>query len=241
MKLIALASFVVISTTVTGCESSPRSTSTSAVNVHVVAKPKAGTPERFTHVAVYDAAPAPAAAATGTYERVDYNNLSDIIVWLEPVVPTSPVTPPPHTMNVDPQKPSGYVHAASVGQTIEFRNTSSQPIVLYSVSEGNEFELPPIAPGAMASYVPKTEGLIEILADPAKPPIAQMYVAPSPWVSRARSGRTVTFDNVPPGDYRIVAWHPRLPGSTSTTTVQPGTVTNSTVTIGVNALSESSR
>ncbi|MBC8107022.1 MAG: hypothetical protein H7Z14_10570, partial [Anaerolineae bacterium] len=139
-----------------------------------------------------------------------------------------------------PQKPSSYVHAASVGQQINFRNTSARPIVLYSVADGNEFELSSIAPGATASYVPKTEGLVEILADPAKPPIAQMYVAPSPWVARAQSGRSVIVNDVPPGDYRIVAWHPRLPSSTSTTTVRAGTVTNSTITIGVNALSDSS-
>ena len=116
-----------------------------------------------------------------------------------------------------------------------------RPIVLYSVSDGNEFELPPIAPAASASYIPKSEGQIEILADPAKPPIAQMYVAPSPWVAHARSGQTVKFNGLPPGEYEIVAWHPRLPGSTSKTTLQAGHVTNATVTIGVNALSDSTR
>ncbi|MBC8109193.1 MAG: hypothetical protein H7Z14_21585, partial [Anaerolineae bacterium] len=157
MKNIALASFVLIYIALTGCEAAPKSTSTSGVKVHVVAKPKAGadTGQRITRVAVYDAAPPPAPAATGTYERVDYSNLSDIIVWLEPVARGTPAVTLPHTMNVDPQKPSSYVHAASVGQKINFRNTSARPTVLYSVADGNEFELSSIAPGATASYVPK--------------------------------------------------------------------------------------
>lgn len=240
MKIIALASFVLICTALPGCSAAPRSDSMASAHVRVIAKPKAGVTERFTRVPVYDAAPAPA-VATGAFEHVDYKNLSDIIVWLEPTARASSVAKPPHAIGVDPQKPSNHVHAASVGQTIDFRNTSSRPIVLYSVSDGNEFELPPTPSGASASFTPKSEGLIEILADPAKPPIAQIYVAPSPWVARARAGQTVKFDNVPPGEYRIIAWHPRLPSSTSKTTLQAGQVTNSTITIGVNALSDSSR
>ena len=47
----------------------------------------------------------------------------------------------------------------------------------------------------------KSEGVIELIADPAKPPVAQLYAA-SPWVKRARSARrsrSTTFRPAIPG------------------------------------------
>jgi hypothetical protein len=206
--------------------------------IHVIARPKPGVKEPIARVAVYDAAPSQASTAVGTYERVDYTNLADVMVWLDPKQRMTLPTPLQTTIVVDSLKESDHVHPGSVNQTITFRNKTARPVNLYSVSEGNEFTLPPIAPGASTTYVPKNEGLIEILADPAKPPIAQIYVAPTPWIAHARSNQTVTFNNVPPGEYDVVTWHPRLPGSTKTINLNAGQVTNATVSVGVNALSE---
>ena len=211
-----------------------------AAQVRVIARPKAGVAQSFQRVPVYDVAPQPAAASGTAYERVDYSRLADIIVWLEPSGGTGGA--PAETkreVDIDPAKPSSSIRPASVGQTIVIRNVSSRPLALYSVSDGNEFEMEPLAPGTTGSFAVKSEGLIELLADPAKPPVAQLYAAPSPWVKRARSGETITFNNVPPGQYQAVAWHPRLPGSSADLTLVTGQTGQATVTIGVNALAAS--
>ena len=52
------------------------------------------------------------------------------------------------TFDIDPAKPSSIIRPASVSQTIVIRNISTRPLALYSVSEGNEFEMQPLAAGA---------------------------------------------------------------------------------------------
>jgi len=232
--------------TAIGCVSASPSTASNSslatARVHVIAKPKAGVKEPLVRVAVYDAAPAQSTnTGSGTYERVDYNNLTDVMVWLEPKGKTASATPAATDIAFTSLNESDHIHPASIGQTIHFRNKTSRTLNLYSVSEGNEFELPTIAPGASAAYVPKSEGYIEVLFDPAKPPIAALYVAPSPWIAHTHSNKTVTFSDVPPGEYDVVTWHPRLPGSTSSINLRAGQISEASVTVGVSALSNASQ
>jgi hypothetical protein len=236
-------SVLMTSASMIGCAGSTSASrdGSAIARIHVVAKPKAGVSESLARVAVYDAAPSQASTSGGTYERVDYSNLGDVMVWLEPKQKITLPAPSPTTIVVDSLNESDHVHPGSVNQTITFRNKTDRPVNLYSVSEGNEFTLSAIAPGASGTYVPKNEGLIEILADPAKPPIAQIYVAPTPWIAHTRSNETVAFNNVPPGQYDVVTWHPRLPGSTKTINLSAGQLTRATVTVGVNALSNGSQ
>jgi hypothetical protein len=202
-----------------------------AVVLEVGAKPKAGAGERFTRVPVYDAAPR-AVAATGQFERVDYNSLGDIVVWLEPA-PEGTAARGPQVVSFDPTQPSDVVHAAAVGQEVLLRNGGGAPASLYSVSDENDFDLPGIRPGGSAAYTVRAPGLIEVLADPSLPPVALIYAAPSPWVARARAGETVVFDDVPPGTYEALSWHPRLPGKSATVSLAPNQVTRATLDVGV--------
>jgi hypothetical protein len=217
-----------------------------AVVVDVKAKPKEGVKaEHFARVPVYDAAPRPA-KATGEYEHVDYNALGDIVVWLEPAgddaaAATAPALPPPPRKAVDVDVSAGRAadrtYAAYVGQPVVLFNKGTQAVTLYSVSDGNDFELAPLQPGQAATFEPKSEGLIEILSDPSQPPVATVYAAPSPWVARARSGKKVVFKDVPPGSYQAIAWHPRIPGGTvQIGQVSAGESKRATLQLGVNDL-----
>jgi hypothetical protein len=128
------------------------------------------------------------------------------------------------------------VRAAAVGQEIVLRNRGPETVSLYSVSDDNDFDLPEISPGGEARYTVHAEGMIEVLSDPSEPPVAMVYAAPSPWVARTRSGGRVVFNDVPPGAYEAVCWHPRLPGSTVPVSLAPDAVTRAALMVGVNAL-----
>jgi hypothetical protein len=223
-----------------------------AVVLEVVAAPKEGAKvKRFARVPVYDAAPQPAAPA-GQFELVDYSVLDDVIVWLEPagggdetaaVDATNATRPtahprPPLKLDVTTRARLDGVRAASVGQEIVFRNRGSEPVSLYSVSDDNDFELPAIPAGGEARYTVRATGTIEVLADPGEPPVATLYAVPSPWVARTRSGGRVVFDDVTPGSYEAVCWHPRLPGSTEPVLLEPGTVARAALKVGMNVLAE---
>ncbi|CAN5606517.1 hypothetical protein BH09PLA1_BH09PLA1_15660 [soil metagenome] len=241
MKIIALMGVLLICGGLLGCGATPTSRSMASARIRVVAKPRAGAVEPIARVATYDSAPAPA-KPSGTFEHVDYASLDNIVLWIEAPAGTVETTrPADKAIDVNADQPSSKILPVSRRQTVRVRNSSSHTVSLYSVSDGNEFDLPSIRPGESATFAAKSEGLIEILADPAKPPVALVYVAPSAHVAVARSGETIVFRDIPPGDGRLVTWHPRLPGSDRPLPLIAGRVSNVTITIGVNTISDSSR
>jgi hypothetical protein len=230
----AVASWILFAALLAGgCATQPTpQPGASCAKLTVEAKPKSGVKQRVARVPVYDAAPRPT-SAKGQFELVDYSSLGNIIVWIEPA-PLDGVRKPALDLAIDAAHPSTELQPASVGQEIVFHNKGSAPLSLYSVSDNNDFDLPSIPAGAEGRYTVRGEGLIEILADPSQPPIALVYAAPSPRVAAARTGQTVIFNNVAPGSYRAVAWHPRLPGKSIDLALSPDRVCCATITIGVN-------
>jgi hypothetical protein len=229
----ATAWSLVVALALAGCGAQSKP-GTATVMLGIAAQPKAGVKEHVHRVAVYDAAPAPPAPA-GQYEHVDYASLGNVIVWLEPA-PKQAGFPPALSLDIDLRTAPPAVHPASVGQTIAFRNRGGGAVSLYSVSDDNDFTLPALPPGGQGSCVIRSPGLIEVLADPSRPPVALIYAAPSPWVAASRAGKTVVFNDVPPGSYEAQSWHPRLPGASAKLTLAPDQVTRSTLVIGVKNL-----
>jgi len=205
------------------------------VRIHVIAEPKAGRKNPTAQPAVYDT---PAAAPnSGDFALVDYSDLDQIVVWLEPVGARESSHPAPSTMQIDAAHPATSMErAVSVGQNLVIRNRGRNTQDIYSVSDGNDFDLGKVESGREGTYAVKNPGLIEILTDSAKDPVAQVYAAPSPWVALTHSGESVHFTNVPPGEYRIVSWHPRLPGTEQTIQLSADQVASASIKVGVNAL-----
>jgi hypothetical protein len=217
-----------------GCQSAPKaSVGMASLRVDVVAEPKAGSRLAARAPVMYDSPGATAKPESGIYETVDYNNVTDLIVYLEP---TRGPTAPPQTIDVMPGGTAGGVVPASVGQVLTFRNAGAQPTSFYSVSEGNEFDAKAVPPDRTMDYTVRTAGLIELLSDPTKDPVLRIYAAPSRLVAATRSGKPVDFVDVPPGRYTVVAWHPRLPGGQTAVDLAADRPARVAVKIGVNAL-----
>jgi hypothetical protein len=239
MRLLLLMTVVAL---VAGCQSAPPKSSAgmASVRVQVVARPKAGSrlAAAARGPAVYDdpgTTPAREPGA-GAYETVDYDNVEDVIVWLEPVTGSSTAPGAPLTVQVVADKVGGAIIAASVGQKIVLRNAGERPTDIYSVSEGNEFDFKGVAAGGSVEYLVRSPGMVEVLTDPSKEPAARVYAAPSRWVARTRSGRGVDFVDVAPGRYAVVAWHARLPGARAEVELAADRRAQVRLEIGVNAL-----
>jgi hypothetical protein len=209
-----------------------------ALHVDVVADPKAGYHPANYHVLVYDA-PAPAMAAD--YEKVDYASLDEVVVWAEPAEgsPTSGVNAEalPVRVDVDPQKASDHLAAAvAVGQRLILHNAGNKSGAVYSVSDGNNFHLGTLAPGESGEYVVQSPGLIEVVTTSLEEPIATVYAAPTRWVRLTRAGQRIDFNDLPPGRYKIVSWHPRLPGHETRVSLSPDHVSHASINVGVSGL-----
>ncbi|MCP4250447.1 MAG: hypothetical protein GY778_25675 [bacterium] len=231
-----------------GCEAPVRiQPGLSAIRLSIQAEPKTGYRRPVSSTTgddVYeDEAPGASVPTSGAYALVDYDRLENIVVWMEPQGAGAPDASEvqPATVSIDLSKPDAadrpwLTRVTGVGGRLVFDNRSSRPQIVYSLSEGNEFDLGEIAPGANFEHVVQQPGLIEVLSEARDDPIARIYVAPTPWVQRARSGRRVTFTDLPPGPYRAYCWHPRLPGSTTTVTLVADEVTQARLTVAVNSL-----
>lgn len=219
-----------------GCQTTPPlAPGRAGLVVHVLAQPKTGAQPPPQKVAVFDT---PAPQDYGDFAKVDYSDLGQIVVWLEPTNgPSEQKTLNPITVDINPSKAvSGVRHVASVGQQLILRNASSSPQTIYSVSDGNDFDFESVPAGGQVSYTARSPGLVEILTNSPSATPVQVYIAPSPWVRLTRSGETFQFDNLPPGQYRLISWHPRLPGSKETVTLTPDHVTDTSIDVSVNSL-----
>src|SRR5262249_43771389 len=99
-------------------------------------------------------------------------------------------------------------------------------------------DLGTIDPGRGRTGVIEAIGPLEIMSDAHDHPIARIFAVRQPWVKVTTSGKKVVFNNVFPGEYRIRAWHPRLPGGTASVTLVPGKLSTATIGVGVDRLVE---
>ncbi len=228
-----------------GCEAPVRiQPGLSAIRLSIQAEPKTGyrRPVAWADRDVYDTeAPSEPAPASRAYALVDYDRLENIVVWVEPQGAATGTAAPSAPVSIDLSKPDTAdrpwsIRVTAVGGRLMFHNRGSRPRTVYSLSDGNEFDLDEIAPGGQAEYVARRPGLIEVLVVDQDHPIVRIYVAPTAWVQRARNGRPVTFTDLPPGRCRVCCWHPRLPGSTISVSLVADEVARARLTVAVNSL-----
>ncbi len=218
-----------------GCQTAtPPIAGMAALQVKIIAEPKTGAPSGDAYVSEYDTPIAPA----GPFERVDYDALDDIVVWVESNAADEFFrTPDPIDVHIDPSKPAaGLTCVVCASQTITFHNDGSKAADIYSVSDGNEFDLGTLAPGQTAKHIVNSANLIEILADSQKDPVALIYAAPTPRVQLTHAGQTIEFNNIPPGQYTVHSWHPRLPGHEMTVNLSANKIADASIKVGVNGL-----
>ena len=222
-----------------GCQNAAQPVATipglATLRVHVVAEPKAGAPRSDATLSSFDT---PMQKNTGAFTKVDYADLSQIVVWLQPGDDSivGGKRPPVELSLRDPAPVDSVTAVASVGQQVIFKNATGNPQTFYSVSDGNNFNLGSVGPGATAQFTVKSAGTIEVLSESSTDPLAVLETAATPWIKLTRAGDGVTFSNVMPGAYTVVSWHPRLPGSQTQVQLSPDHTADVQVRVGVNAL-----
>jgi hypothetical protein len=206
-----------------------------AVDVRIVAEPKRGLDPAFNDPG---SAYGPG-GAVGVFQQIDYENVQNIVVWVEPVASGGSLTAPPETAVSIGDHPNGAVRGVPVGGKVVFKNERGGPMSIYSVSDGNAFDLGSIAPGQQGEYVVASPGMIEVLTESRTEPIERLYAVQSPWVQTIGSSTEhAWFTNLPPGGYRAACWHERLPGSLQAVELTADQIARVSLTLSVNLLPE---
>jgi hypothetical protein len=220
-----------------GCEHCPPlAPGTSGVEVRVLAERKRGLHENLSG----SSGDYQNLGPIGRFELIDYDNLPGVVVWLEPLDNTITAPPPAQETRVSfnrrgrigPRTPEG----VAIGSRLVFENQGDSPQSVYSLSDGNEFDLGTILPGQRGECIVRAPGLIEVLSESLSEPIARLYATPSPWLRTLRSNESACISGLPPGNYRVVCWHERLPGSQQVISLSGDKRSQVTLIVSVNLL-----
>jgi hypothetical protein len=217
-----------------GCAGPKMSPGLSALQVTIHAEPKAGYKP-----------PAAASSDYGSddsheispYSRFDYEELDEIVVWLEggPGTVTPLMSVLPRTINL--AAPPQSIVALPVGNHLLIRNNSAKPDrVFLRYEAGGIVDLGTLAPGAQLEHVLQVAGPVELVSDTRDQTLCTIFAAPGFWAQVANSAKPVLFNNLPAGTYHATCWHSRLPGSSATVELSPNHLQRVSLTVGVNKL-----
>ncbi len=164
----------------------------------------------------------PAGETTGAYashrykfaEKIDYSHLTDFVVYIDqPLAELKPRAPV--ALAVTTQKDASFephVLPVAVGTTVRWPNEDDIFHNVYSMSDTKEFDL---------GYYKKDKPAPEIVFDkPGRVDVfcaihTQMHciilVLPNPFFAMADGKGRFAIKDVPPGTYKLRAWHERLP------------------------------
>ena len=153
-------------------------------------------------------------------ERVDYSALHEFVVYIEgPVAGKS--EPPKKPLQIVVQKDaqfSPHLLPAVVGTTVEWPNQDEISHNAFSMSDAKEFDL--------GLYKEKTKqvtfdkpGRVDVFCSIHTTMHCIVLVLENPFFATTDARGRYRIDGVPPGTYRLKAWHERVPSQVREITV----------------------
>jgi len=212
MKIFTLSAVILI----LACEIVPAGTITGNVRAEGIKTPD-------------DNLSADAAYASRKYkflEKIDYAAMHDFVVYVEGSFGTNSA-PPTNSVQVATMKVaqhdamfSPHVLPIMVGTTVEWPNNDDIYHNVFSVSDAAQFDLglyngnPP-----SARWTFDKPGRVDVFCSIHKDMNCIVLVLENPYFASTDENGNYKIPNVPPGKFKLKAWHERLPADESEITV----------------------
>ena len=142
----------------------------------------------------------------------DGQAMTSVVITLKPIGVAAPVTVPATIIVTQEDlqfKP--YISIIRKGSSVVFANRDTVEHHIKSFSSSRPFEIAVHKPGDTPPPIRfDSEGAIVaycILHDWMR---AYVYVADTPWYGMSNSTGATRIENVPAGEYEVIAWHPDL-------------------------------
>ncbi|MBI4325927.1 MAG: hypothetical protein HY674_11765 [Chloroflexi bacterium] len=171
------------------------------------------------------------AAAGGPYqsrkfkfvERVNYAELRDFVVYIDQPMEQK-FAPPVKPVQVVTQKDAVFrphVLPIMAGTTVEWPNRDEIFHNVYSFSEAKQFDLGLYKDdkNVITRVTFDKPGRVDAFCSIHSKMHCIILVLENPFFASADAKGAYAITNVPPGTYRLKAWHERLPSSTNVVTV----------------------
>jgi len=176
-------------------------------------------------------------------ERINYAELHDFIVYLDQPF-TNKTALPARPVQVITKKRvsqkgamfSPHVLPVMVGTTVEWPNNDEIFHNVFSMSEAKEFDLGLYEGGKSKSVVFDKPGRIDVFCSIHTTMNCIVLVLETPHFAATDDRGRYTLSQIPPGTYRLKAWHERLPSQTKEVTVTDDGSVKIDFTLGITNL-----
>lgn len=139
-------------------------------------------------------------------------DLGDAVLYLEgPTGPATAARPTTVDIAITDKVYAPHVVVVPVGSTVRFPNHDPFNHNVFSVSEGNEFDLGLYGRGESKSQAFARPGLVRVYCNIHPRMVAYVLVMANRYFAQPGADGSFAIDNVPPGRYRLHVWHERIP------------------------------
>lgn len=142
-------------------------------------------------------------------KRGQHPVIGETVVWLEPVGSTRAARRPPATVTMTTRGKTLIPHviAVPVGSTVAFPNEDPISHNLFSLSQGNDFDLGLYRTGAGKSHTFTSPGIVNVYCNVHPNMSAVIHVMSTPYYGFVHRDATWALSDVPPGRYDAIVWN----------------------------------
>jgi len=175
-------------------------------------------------------------------ERVNYSEMRDFIVYIEGPVGAKP-TPPEKPAQVVTSRVlqkgamfSPHVLPILVGTTVEWPNNDDILHNVFSISEPNDFNLGLYKNPKVERWTFAKAGRVDVFCSIHTRMSCIVLVLENHYFAATNEKGAYTIADVPPGTYKLKAWHERLPSQSREITVPEAGEVKADFTLGFSNL-----
>ncbi len=147
---------------------------------------------------------------TGTITAKRLRDARDAVVFLEKVDGKFPLPKDKPVMDQNNMVFVPHVLPLVVGTTVQFPNSDNVRHNVFSRSKAKKFNLGTYAAGVVREVTFDKPGIVNILCNVHTEMSAFIVVLENPYFALTGPDGKFTIKNVPPGTYKIKAWHEKL-------------------------------
>ena len=146
-------------------------------------------------------------------EKINYAELKDFIVYIDQPVTNAPPTAP-KTVQVITQRDAVFrprLLPVMAGTTVEWPNKDEIFHNVFSMSESNPFDLGLYKDPEVKKVKFQNPGRVDVFCSIHSQMNCLILVLQNPFFAATDKSGRFKIENVPPGAYKLKAWHERLP------------------------------
>jgi len=172
--------------------------------------------------------PVPMATVSGHLKVLDRGwqvaqDVEQAVLWLVPARGTPPaVVPGRADITTEHRAFSPHVTVVTAGSTVRFPNRDGFNHNVFSLTDGDQFDLGLYDRGEGKTTVLAAPGIVNVFCNVHSTMSAIVVVRNTPWFTQPTADGSFTIANVPPGEYILHAYHERAGESSQPVTVTAG-------------------